>query len=57
MAVDASMLMATLRGMAWARAKGELQSILVTYWDEGESFDMADGLVKKFLAEMGDLLE
>lgn len=28
----------TMRAMAWERAKGEMRSILCTYWDEAENF-------------------
>ena len=28
-------ILRTLRAQAWERAKGELQAVLQTYWDEG----------------------
>lgn len=47
----------TLRGMAWERAKGELQSILQTYWDghsKDDKFKAMDAAVEKFISEVQD---
>ena len=41
-----------LRAMAWERAKGELQSILQTFYDEQEKFDGAERCIEMFVAEM-----
>ncbi|KKL62082.1 hypothetical protein LCGC14_2188800 [marine sediment metagenome] len=48
-----SMDMKIMRRMAWERAKGELQSMLQTYWgsDNFEEFDMA---VKEFVNKVED---
>lgn len=42
----------TMRAMAWERAKGELRSILETYWDEEEKFDKIDAAIKRFTNEV-----
>lgn len=48
----------TMRGMAWRRAKGELESILETYWTEwvdgkkrDNGFEKASELIKKFISD------
>ena len=40
----------TMRNMAWARAKGELDSMLSSYWgDDGtENFNRMQALIKEF---------
>lgn len=48
-------ILRTLRAQAWERAKGELQSVLQTYWDghggDGKFKDM-DAAVKAFVAKV-----
>ncbi|MBD3260432.1 MAG: hypothetical protein GF334_01920 [Candidatus Altiarchaeales archaeon] len=44
----------TLRAMAWERAKGELQAMLQTFWDEYEKFEVLDDLIKQFIKEIED---
>ena len=40
----------TLRAQAWERAKGELLSILPTYWEGSDApFDRMDFLTKEFI--------
>lgn len=43
----------TMRMMAWERAKGELRSMLVTYWDGGGYKDMEEA-IDKFVKEVED---
>ena len=47
-------LLRTLRGMAWERAKGELESIMRTFWDERDSFEELDKAVKAFIKKIED---
>ena len=44
----------TLRGMAWERAKGELRSLLYTFWDRNKMFTLVDKEVEKFIKTMED---
>lgn len=39
----------TLRTMAWSRAKGELQSMLETYWEEAGRFDDMQAAIEYFV--------
>jgi len=41
--------MFTLRGMAWARAKAELQGILYTFWGEREDLDHLTEIFCEFI--------
>ena len=46
-----------LRQQAWQRAKGELLSILVTYWsDDGDdsAFNKIDALIAEFIKTVDD---
>jgi len=43
-----------LRRMAWARAKGELESILETFWNDQEEFERMDELFGTFIEEIED---
>lgn len=47
-------LQAMLRGMAWERAKGELQSVRCTYHGPTGKLDKFDELYKKFISEVED---
>ena len=42
----------TNRMMAWERAKGELNSILVTYWEDGEKFEPMKKAIEEFVKEV-----
>lgn len=39
----------TMRCMAWSRAKGELDSMLHTYWGEEARFEEMERLIKEFV--------
>lgn len=52
--MDEQTVIRTLRAMAWQRAKGELASIMQTYWAEYEKFKSFDALVDKFIKEVED---
>ena len=39
----------TLRQMAWQRAKGELQSMLCTFWDDRWQAKELDDEISKFI--------
>lgn len=47
-------ILQTMRLMAWERAKGELLSILQTFWEEESSFDSIDKKVKDFIQDVED---
>jgi hypothetical protein len=55
-----SRIMQTLRTMAWERAKGELQSMLHTYWSSGirdnpnSEFHQMDTRIGKFIKDVED---
>ena len=45
----------TLRYMAWERAKGELQSLLHTYWDDNYiHLEKVEKLIEKFIGDFED---
>jgi len=51
--------MATLRAMAWERAKGELRSMLHTFYDSSDGkgldrYDEAHSLIESFIKEAED---
>ena len=39
----------TQRMMAWSRAKGELDSMLCTYWNSTETFKEMETQIKEFV--------
>ncbi|MDX1532582.1 MAG: hypothetical protein R3230_00025 [Nitrosopumilaceae archaeon] len=41
----------TLRQQAWERAKGELESVLSTYWDD-DGFDEANEKIQSFILDI-----
>ena len=43
-----------MRAMAWERAKGELMSMLQTFFDNKEKFEALDEAIKKLVAEVED---
>lgn len=52
--MDEKRMFATMRQMAWERAKGELQAVLTTYWDEPEKFEQMNRELKKFIRKVED---
>jgi len=44
------------RMQAWHRAKGELQSILGTYYNEWEAYEEINARVEKFIDEIEGIL-
>lgn len=56
MAIGETVFKETLRRMAWQRAKGELLSILETYWEEGETFPSVSACVKECIEKMEELV-
>lgn len=42
----------TLRMQAWKRAKGELDAVLATYWDEEETYKKMRKAVYDFIAHV-----
>jgi hypothetical protein len=44
----------TMRMMAWERAKGELRSMLATYWDNYDRYTLMDDAVERFIKEVED---
>ena len=44
----------TMRGIAWERAKGELQSVSATFWGEGDKYAKFAAAVKEFIAHVED---
>lgn len=47
-------VLSSMRGMAWERAKGELKSMLQTYWGDHEKFSELDGKISSFIADVED---
>jgi len=47
-------LLGIMRGQAWERAKGEMNSILAAYIDDRERFEALDKLIKAFVQEVED---
>lgn len=45
-------IFATMRHMAWERAKGELQAMLQTYWDNQEKFENMNAELKAFIEKV-----
>ena len=45
----------TMRYMAWSRAKGELASILETYWEDQDAYDQMRVKIKEFVEEVESL--
>ena len=43
-----------LRRMAWARAKGELDSILETYWNQQDEFSEMSEIFSEFVRKVED---
>jgi hypothetical protein len=48
----------TMRNMAWERAKGELNSVLVTYWDDDEKYQPMKEAIEEFVNKIeGEALQ
>jgi hypothetical protein len=45
-----------LRSQAWERAKGELRSMLDTYYSETEDFTWAQDKIEEFITDMKEEL-
>jgi len=41
-----------LRQMAWERAKGELRSILHTYWDMNPALERLEPVIENFITDI-----
>ena len=57
MEISNSQLMSALRTMAWERAKGELRSMLHTFYsgsDCGEQFNLLRAEIDKFIGHIED---
>lgn len=52
--MDQAVILHTLRAMAWARAKGELMSLLETYWNNDEGFEDLDTAITEFIKNIED---
>jgi hypothetical protein len=52
--IDNDILKRILRSQAWERAKGELRSILTTYYGEFEEYSRDNDIIEKFIKEMED---
>lgn len=50
--IGGDLLMRTLRQQAWQRAKGELNAVLATFWDEREKFGELDKAVTDFIEKI-----
>ena len=51
MSGDTDKVLDALRWQAWERAKGELRSMLKTFFGEPEQYSKMDGLVEKFIED------
>lgn len=51
---DSRMVIRVMRAQAWQRAKGELMSILETYWKETEQFERMSDLTQQFISAVQD---
>jgi hypothetical protein len=49
-----NMVVKNMRNMAWERAKGELHSMLHTYWDEGNKFVAMSNEITRFVRYVED---
>ena len=52
--MDDSMVIRNLRHMAWERAKGELRSMLHTFWDSDKEFSALHDEIGKFIKTVED---
>lgn len=47
-------LLRTLRAMAWQRAKGEMQALLYTFWNDQEQFNAMNDAIESFVKDVED---
>lgn len=52
--MNEKMIIRNMRHMAWERAKGELRSMLHTFWDGEDNFKSLDSEIKKFIKTVED---
>ena len=52
--MDNSRIIKTLRAQAWARAKGELEAVLNSYWDEEKVFGAMQEATDSFVKHVED---
>ena len=52
--MDESRIIKTLRAQAWARAKGELEAVLNSYWNEREVFEPMQEATDSFIKHVED---
>jgi len=52
--IDCENIVRNLRHMAWERAKGELRSMLHTFWSMDKDFKKLDDKVNSFIKEVED---
>jgi hypothetical protein len=50
--MDEQRMFATMRQMAWERAKGELSAMLRTYWDNQEKFENMNSELEAFIQKV-----
>lgn len=50
--LDSNHIMSAMRQMAWERAKGELMSILQTYYGERDAYNEMEKLISDFINEI-----
>ncbi len=46
--------LSTMRRMAWCRAKGEIEAMLETYWQEQDAFEQIDEAFHAFVKQVED---
>lgn len=47
-------ILRSMRAMAWQRVKGELRSMLETYWGDDPKFSAMDKAIKDFIEDVED---
>jgi hypothetical protein len=45
-------MLRTMRYMAWERAKGELRSMLETYWHDDDKYDIMKEAIDEFIDDV-----
>ena len=50
--MDESRIIKNMRHMAWERAKGEMNSMLHTFWGDGEAHDKLDSAISGFVEKI-----
>ncbi|QBQ74497.1 hypothetical protein BcepSauron_117 [Burkholderia phage BcepSauron] len=54
MSICNEQLLKTMRAQAWARAKGEMDALLGTYWNSDPKFDRAWTEITQFVKHVED---